>query len=235
MVRTVRLGFAAALISALAACGGGGGGGTPAPVVSTSTFQVKQTYTSTFIQTPSNRNFTFTIARGQAQATGSGTLRLSPLSVTTFEGQTAQSQQEQLTFNGTANGQQFSETSTGTVFYSNNLDPIGAAESDSYSVATLGTIPATARVGDTGVFYVADTFTNSSKTTRTGSVRGTFSMDPDTASTAILRLTFVHTDTTGAEDSRVVRSFRIFDSGVIQLLTIAGNSSDGTNVTLLFQ
>lgn len=76
------------------------------------------------------------------------------------------------------------------------------------------TLPVTGRVGDAGHLYTIARYTQNGLT-RTGSQLVNLSVEADTASIAIFKVTDVTRDTSGKEVSRSTVSFRISTAGTV--------------------
>lgn len=222
----IRIWSAASVLALLAACGGGGGGSS-GPVTSTETFQMRTAYVS-YIQ--DSRSLPFTVAGSVSgtTVTGSGTTTQGSMFSTTFEGQAAQAKTTTATGTLTANGQNLPLASTATTYVDSNYNPLGF-NSTEYEVVTSSTpIPASAKVGDTGTWYSANRYTSSSKASRTGTETATFVLEPDTASTALLKIIQVQKDTSNTVTSTSTTTFRMTPAGGLTRLSetlLQGNTS----------
>lgn len=208
----IRVWFAMSTLALLAACGGGGGGGSSAPVTSTETFQLRTAYVSYLTDTRS-MPFSVTGTVSGVNVSGSGTTTQGSMSATTFEGQSAQVKTTTATGTLIANGQSIPLASSSTTYVDSNYNPLGFNGSE-YEVVTSSTpIPTTARVNDTAVWYSATRYTSSSKITRTGTTTATFVLEPDTASTALLKIIQVERNTSNTVTSTNTITFRMTPAG----------------------
>lgn len=92
--------------------------------------------------------------------------------------------------------------------------PLGFPDSSSHQDVESATLPVTGRVGDAGHLYTIARYTQNGLT-RTGSQLVNLSVEADTASIAIFKVTDVTRDTSGKEVSRSTVSFRISTAGTV--------------------
>lgn len=207
----------------LTACGGGGNSSS-GPVTSTDTFQFRTAYVS-YLQDTRSMPFTITGTSSGNSVTGNGTATQGSMSAATFEGQAAQAKTTTVTGSYTVSGQSKTLASTTTAYVDSNYNPLGFNGS-SYTVVTSSTpIPTTARVGDTGTWYSATRYSSSSKSTRSGTESATYVLEPDTASTALLKIIQVQKDTNNSTTYTTTTTFRLTPSGALTRLTETGESS----------
>lgn len=199
----------------LVACGGGGGGGSAS---STETFQLRTAYVS-YINSTGSWPFTVTGSTSGVNVTGNGTTTAGSISGTTFEGQAAQAKTTTATGTINANGQSVPLATTGTSYVSSNYDPLGFSGSEYEVVSSSIPIPVTARINDTGTWYSSARYTSSSKTTRRGTATATFVLEPDTASTALLKIIRIEKDTTNTVTSTSTITFRMTPAGALTRLS----------------
>lgn len=207
----IRLWAAVSFLTVLAACGGGGGGSS-GPVTSTETFQLRTAYVS-YINGSGSWPFTISGTVSGVNVTGSGTETAGSVSSATFEGQAAQAKTTTATGSFSVNGQNYPLASTSTAYVSSNYDPIGFNGEEYEVVSSSVPIPATARVNDTGTWYSSTRYTTSNKTRREGTSTATFVLEPDTSSTALLKIIRIEKDTGGTVTSTTTSTFRITPAG----------------------
>ncbi len=208
MKNKIKLILATVSVALLAACGGGGGGGTPASVASTQTFDLRAAYVALFT-TPSTDQFTINGTIEGVRVTGSGTATYGSVSSGTFEG--VESLQRSQTISGTlsVNGQSIPLTLTTTDWTDSNYVPRGSTGENYEVVDSTTTIPTTARVNDTGVLFTATTYPDSRKQFRAGTVVASYVVDPETETTAIVKLIRTYRDTNSTITDISTASFRI--------------------------
>lgn len=213
MIKILRYVFGSAVLALLTACGGGGGGGSVS-TSSTSTFPVKAAY-STFLTSTQSLPFTLTGIEDGINFTGSGRVTVGGLSASTFEGRPALS--KTLTATGTinVNGRSVPWSNSGIEYYDSNYNPLGSYY-DSYEVVTsVNQIPVSAKVGDAGTWYTFDIYSSpSSKLFKVGTGTVTYVLEPDTSTTALLKIIESRRNTSSSIDSTAV-TFRITESGGI--------------------
>ncbi len=183
--------------SALVACGGGGGGGdsgggtTTSPgVASTSTFDVATAY-RTRVQAGATENYNFVATNLAAACTGTATFAFAATASTTFEGAAALSSTQTVTSASGTSGCDIG-SGTGTNYYNASIIPIGLSvnpglSSEQYgTLATAGTLPSAAKVGDTGSISTLNIYSSNAKTTKIGSRTVTYVLVADTATTVFV-------------------------------------------------
>ncbi len=219
----------------LAACGGGGGDSPEIPVTapSTDTFQLKTAYINSVIDTRS-LPFRLTGLSSGVNVTGSGTLTQGALTGTTFEGQAAFQKTTAIIgeISATLNGR--TETIplaiTTTSFTDSNYMPLGATVSiGGYSVPDgIVTIPQTVKVNDTGIFLKSKNYSSSTKSTLIGTSTIAYAIQPDTSSTALLKLIQTDQNTLGATVATSTVTHRMTPAG--GLTRLSETYLAGTNV-----
>lgn len=201
----------------LAACGGGGS--SDGPVVSTATFQTR-TALSNSTQDTRSSPFQVTGTISGINVAGSGIVTESPVTSTTFEGKSALRKLTNTTMELTRSGQSIPLSWSSASYFDSNYNPMGYVSDDAYVVMSNNvTIPNTARVNDTGVLYTASIYLDSSKTTLLGTETASYVLAPDTASTALLKITTIEKDTSGNTVSTSTAAYRITPAGDITLIS----------------
>lgn len=219
MYQMIRLFFTLVACSALlSACGGGGGSSSSSdPVASTEVFQLRTAYAN-YVNDSRSLPYTLSGTISGYSVTGTGTLTQGAVFSTTFENRTALGKTVTLTGTLYANNRSIPIASTGSGYVDSNYNTLGFAGSE-YEVVTSSTpIPLTARVNDTGVWYVTTRYSSASKTTRLGTKTTSFVLEPDTASTALLKIIEVERDAGNSITSTSTSSFRITPSGALTWL-----------------
>jgi hypothetical protein len=227
MKNAIKYTLAASAVALLSACGGGGGGGgSSGPAASALTFNV-----GTALQaiTASGQNATFSVTSSNS-CVGSGSFAVSaPTTSTTFEGGAALSAVSMLNINYT-NCTPATISNTTTNYYTSNYAPLGAS-GDSYLVYT-GTfnVPATAKVGDVGIIGNAVRYSNSSKTTQTGTAKLSYIVEADTETTAMITVATKAYSSSNALETTQLTKYRINSSNVMTLASLTIQYANGTNV-----
>lgn len=239
--------FVTLLLSSLllVACGGGGGG-YAGPVASTSTFQLKQAYVNNFTQTASQTwtvSGTANINGASADISGNGVTTQSAVTNTFYDGVAAQ--QKSQTASGTLVATAFGQSSsfpfpatTVTYFVGPSFDPLGSSSAGLFTFAAgSASIPFTARVGDAGSIGTFDTFAFEGQPRGPVLSRTAFSyaLEADTASTAILRISQVGTNSGGAVVITQFETFRITPAGAITRLTGSATVVGQSTATFTYQ
>ncbi len=224
--------IAVGALLALAGCGGGGGGsGTPA--ASTDTYQLRTAYVNYLTDT---RSAPFTVS-GTVQGvnvTGSGSFTQGALTNTTFENQSALQKVSVVTGTLNANGQTGPLSSSSTTYVDSNYNPLGSSGTDYEVVSGSVTIPTTAKVNDTGVWYSSTLYATSAKTIRRGTASVSYVLEPDSASTALLKIIRVEKDTFGTTSSSSTISFRMTPAGSLTRLSESTLIPGGTALTITY-
>jgi len=218
----------------LAACGGGGGGSSApiAPVTSTETFQVKTAYVSYFTDSRS-LPFTMSGTTSGVSVNGSGTVTQSGVTSGTFEGVAALQKVMTITASLVGNGVTIPFGATSTSYVDSNYTPKGISGSE-YSVVTSAVnIPVTAKVNDTGIWSTSNRYTTSAKTTLLGTTEASFVLQPDTASTALLKIIQTDKNTSGTPKMISTVSFRMTPAGALTRLSETGVGGT-TNLTITY-
>jgi hypothetical protein len=231
--KKLRYALAATTFALLAACGGGGGGGGSGPVTSTETFQVRTALTNYITNTATNTG-TISGTYSSSPVTGTMVVTQGNLVEGIFEGQYAWSKASTATANIVVNGANVPSAVTSTMFFDSNYVPLGESGGADYEVVTgTVTIPTTARVGDTRNLYSVNRYSSSSKSLLRGTTQVSYVLEPDTATTAILKIIHVDKNTSNTTTSISTISFQITPSGGItrkqETLT-----ETGTAITVTF-
>ncbi len=219
----------------IAACGGGGGdAGVPAPtpVVSADIFQVKTAYINYFNDTAT---YPFTISGTVSgySVSGSGSLAQSSVTGGTFEGAAALQETSTVNWSLMINGQSSTFTDTQTAYVDSTYVPLGWAGDEYVMVTSAATIPVTAMVNDKGIWHTANRYATSAKTTLLGTEVTSFELAPDTAVTALLKITQVDKDTLGNIEMTATATFRMTPAGA--LTRLSENAVDATtSLTLTY-
>lgn len=173
-----------ALVAALAACGGGGNGDAPSPVASVASaasFPVQALYAKA-LSTASS----ITIAASDSSGTYTVTTSNTPSNDSVFEGVTRNVSLITVTMK---QGSTLLNTASYLSYY--GLNPprtYGSLNTDGeYTVnSATGSMPATAKVGDTWSGYISTMYSNSSKSTVLRNETTNWSLEADTATTAFM-------------------------------------------------
>ncbi len=172
----------------VSACGGGDD--SSGPTVSTAIFNLQAINRNAFT-TASSNNFTVSGFASGFPVSGSGKVTSSAVVASTFEGRPAFQRTITVTGTAAANGIAIPLASSGIQWSDSNYLPVGEQAGGEYVVVTgVPTIPTAARVNDTGSLYMANRYTNSTKSTLLGTVAATYVLEADTENTALL--TVIH-------------------------------------------
>lgn len=229
----------APIVFALTACGGGGESDSPA-VVSVSTFPL-----NTVVEHYIKESATYQVRiQGTASANGqviplSGTGTYSVSNVpSTFEG--AQSIRRNGATTGTigGNGVSVPVADAHSEHYGLDFKPLGRVALGAYCVhANQVQPPIAAKVGDSGTWYTSTCFTSSSKLSKFGTKVVSYVLEPDSDTTAILKIIEKITPLSGLP-ALSTSAFRINTAGgYAPLSEVASLTESGvtTSLTLTFQ
>lgn len=175
-------------------------------------FQLRTAYVN-YISRSGSWPFKVTGVESGVSFTCSGTETAGNVSSTTFEGQAAQAKTTTVTGSFNLNGQDLPLAGSSTAYVGTNYDLLGFSGEEYEVVTSSKPIPATAKVNDTGNWYTADRYSNSSKTFRLGTSTATYVLEPDTASTALLKIIRTERDTRGNLTSTSTITFRMTPAG----------------------
>lgn len=234
----------ACLTTLLAACGGGGGGGGGAAsnaVASTDTFQVRTAWVNYYTDAGTHPLTVSGTSSGHAYSGTGSTITSGPTYGTQFY---SQCQGSLCYFASTSvnatiavAGQTTSISGSGTLYADSNYNPVGSSNSSEYVlVQGSASIPATGKVGDSGVLYTANRYSVSgpSGSQLIGTQTMSYALLADTATTALLRVTIVNKNLSAATDSTETLTFRINPAGALTWLTDnTVNATTTVNITFL--
>ena len=210
--RVALLGLILTSVFGITGCGGGGGGGDSGPVTSTETFQLKTAYINS-LTTASSKPFSISGTSSGISVSGSGTVTESSLTSAVFEGVSCNQQVMTVTGNVSGSGTTVPFGGTQTTYYDSNYNYLGSS-SDDYTVV-IGTmsLPQTAKVNDTGVVFTETIYPSSAKAYSTGTNTFSYTLEPDTATTALLKLILTEKNTSGTVVSTSIKVSRITPAG----------------------
>ena len=149
---------------------------------------------------------------------GTGIFEISPVSSSVaFEGQTAYYSTISTSENFTTCT---SRTNITTQYFSKDFMPLGRVDSSNYSVYIgTATLPKSAIVGDSGTFGTFNRYTDSSKKFYLGSTVISYSIEPDTQSSVILKFIYTEMDANGAITSSEIPKYRLFLNDTMDLIS----------------
>jgi hypothetical protein len=214
---------------ALTACGGGGGGGASGPVSSTNTFDIRAGIARL---TASGFSTTLTVS-----GTCSGTFALTSGPATTntvFEGSAALSRSSVASLT-VSNCTPASNVGTTTSYFDSNYVPLGfAIVGGDYGVWTSPpSLPNNARVGDVAVVGTINKYTNSTKSTPSGTQQNSYVIEADTATTAIANLISKTYNASNVLTSTEQDRYRIAADGSLTLISIDIQYANGSTTHLV--
>lgn len=200
----------------LAACGGGGGGGQQAAV----TIPL-----SNAIANYINQSRSSTVSISGSVTGGGQTLPVSGSATVTestgpgtFEGQAALRKSMSISGSVSILGTSAPLSDSSQAFFDSNYRPLGSTSATSYCVTTAASaLPATARVGDSGSWFSQTCYESSAKLAPTATSTSAYVIEPDTSTTAVLKL-LVTSSATGGPTLTSQSTFRVGGDGSITRL-----------------
>jgi hypothetical protein len=226
MNKAIRHIFTTLAFVVLAGCGGGSGG-TPATVASKETFNLSQAWVN-YLTTTQSLSFSVQGTINGESVSGSGTLSQSGLQASTFENAPAQRKSGAATLKIVVNRQSTDLALTTAMYVNSNYLPLGSQGGDYAVVFNAVNIPPTTKIGDNGIWYTERTYPSSAKPYSTGTRTTAFTMEPDTASTALLKIISTDYSSGGSQTSSTVVTFRMTPAGALTRLKDSTVSSQGT-------
>lgn len=226
MNKAVRHFFTTLAFVLLAGCGGGGGG-SPPTVTSKETFNLSQAWVS-YLTTTQSLPFSVQGTIYGDSVSGNGTLSQSGLQAATFENTPAQRKSGTATLKIVLNRQSTDLAVTTAMYVDSNYLPLGSQGDDYGVVFNAVNIPPSVKVGDNGIWYTERTYPSSAKLYSTGTRTTAFTVEPDTASTALLKVITTDYSSGGSQTSSTVITFRMTPSGTLTRLSDSSTSSEGT-------
>jgi hypothetical protein len=226
MNKAIRHFFATLAFVLLAGCGGGSGG-TPATVASKETFNLSQAWVN-YLTTTQSLPFSVQGTIYGESVSGNGTLSQSGLQAATFENAPAQRKSGTATLRIVVDRQSTDLAVTTAMYVDSNYRPLGSQGEDYAVVFNAVNIPSSARVGDNGIWYTERTYPSSAKLYSTGTKTTAFTVEPDTASTALLKIISTDYSSGGSQTSSTIATFRMTTAGTLTRLNDSTVSSEGT-------
>ncbi len=168
---------------------------------------------------------------------GLSTISISPLYPDTFEGRPAMAQSVNINLQLVGNGTPIATSENSVAYYDTANNWLGAV-GETYEVANSPpVIPEFARPGDGGLLYAATEFTDASKAIVTGTEYGTYSVEGETATSAILVLNTVTVNMLGTVVDSGIARFRLTNNGTATRLseTLTSIAPAPATLTLTFQ
>jgi len=221
MPNKFKLTLASFVMMSLTACGGGGGGGSSIelqPVESTELFQLEDAWVE-FVVESSSYPFTLSGEINDTDVNGTGTATFGQLTTSSFEEQDSLAKSATITYELIVDDQTLPLSSFSTAYYDVNYMPLGRLSESEYMVVESLTEPTNiARVNDTGVLYTGTRYSDSNKNTVLGTTQTSYVLEPDTAQTAILKMTSIDKDNSGAIESTGMVAYRVTPAGSITRL-----------------
>jgi hypothetical protein len=212
----------------LVGCGGGGGSEQSTPIISNATFPLRTAWVN-YLNLRGTRTFTLQINEGGKVSNGSGTASFSPLQSATFIAEPSLASTTSITGQYTLDGKVIPYANTSTMHVDSNYFPLGRIDEQQGVVLNLAarSIPSTARVGDTGTMFTMTRYTDYTRPTQFNpnpfsnslTIRGTstftFTVEPDTATSAILKIITQNRDTRAIDVGTEITKLRMNTDGAV--------------------
>lgn len=238
-MKTIKFLLLFSTIVGLVACGGGGL--ASGPVASTEVFQLRTAYTNSLKASQSSFSVNGTASKnGKVVAlTGSGTVTYSDLTSGFYGGNPALLQTTTVTGSAQGNGITFPVASKSTSYFNSNYEMLGNSTDAGYSERVTNSPslpPLTAKVGDSGALWTFNTYSDSTKSSLIGKTVYSYVIEPDTASTALLKVIFDVYDNASKKLGNGSIVFKITPVGGISRVseTDLVTSADGIDLVLNF-
>jgi len=233
-MKNIKYALTAGFLAWLAACGGGGDGPLT-PEATSPTYDLRAAYVA-MLTTPSTLRFVASGTLDGIGITGLGTTTSGAVTSDTFEGQPALQRSETISGTLNGNGQTFPLNVTSTDWTDSDHVPRGIT-GEAYAVV-LGTpiIAKAERANDSGNLFTANTFQDSSKNLQVGTVVASYMVQPDTPSTAIVKLVRTYRDNQSVITRIATKTFRIGQTNRLAPLSETLESpASQTNLTLNYR
>ncbi|MEI8301675.1 MAG: hypothetical protein WCG13_00165 [Burkholderiales bacterium] len=217
-----RFSLAAALVLTLwlAACGGGGGGsdaGTAPPA--TTSYATWQGWLN-YLQEAGIFRYTIT---GNVQGTAvnsTGSASIGALQAASFESQPAQRKTSLVSGTLTVGGSTVPYGGTTELYVDAAFMPLGSTGAGEYAVVSgKPNIPTTAQVNESGTLFTLTRYDSSARTTLLGTTTVAWAVLPDSADTALFRITSTAANADGSPPSVTVETYRMSTAGALTRLT----------------
>lgn len=207
-----------AALSASLIFSGCGGGGEATQLIATETYQTRAAWVN-MLNESGTRSFSISGTSNGLPITGSGTATFGVLSAATFDGKAALGKITVLTGTVTVNGQSAPYGGTSTGYVDSNYQPLGTQADEYWVVTGTPTIPQTARINDAGTMYTANRYATSTKATLLGTTTVNYAVQPDSASTALLRILVTQKTTGGTTTMTGIGTYRMTPAGGLTRLS----------------
>lgn len=216
------------MLGFLAACGGGGSGDSAVLATPGSTTFPLSTAVANFVNETRSYRLSMNgtgISSGQTVSfTGSGTVSESMVPAT-FEGAAALKKSVTNTGALIILGTSIPVATTVATYFDANYGPMGSSAQNVYCTTSAKTqLPTTVRIGDNGNWYTLTCYTNSCKTVVDSTAFVSYSIEPETVTTALLKLV---TTINGSPTSQTIRMntsggvTRVSESGFLNINGVA--------------
>lgn len=242
---TFQFGMTSLLMVGLSGCGGGGGGGggSSGPVASTLSFPLQSAYKALVA---SGRSKSLTVSITAVSGTtvsgpcsGTGSVVVAPATTpATFEGKPALSAVTTLTLTMSASPgcNAVTTATTSTAYYDSNYAALGSnVVGGDYGVfLTPLSVPASVKVGDTGIVGTETLYTNSTKATGKGTSTLSYLIEPDTSTTAIADLIATTSDAAGKLAATEQDRYQLTAVGALTPISADALLANGSTVKIQY-
>ncbi len=229
------------LLLTISACGGGGGGNDDSiqPVASSQTFPLSlilQNWVKENASFPVSISGTATDGIDSIPISGTGSFSVSNVE-STFEGQKSIKRASTTTGSLNANGINVPVADTSFDYFDLNYQPIGHTAVNAYCIyANQSIIPISSKVGDTNSWFTGTCYSSDTKSIRISTTSVSYVLEPDTSSTALLKIIQKITDSSGNVGT-TLNVYRVYTSGLFSRISESGSLSTGglfVNLTVSF-
>ncbi len=221
----------------LGACGGGGGDSNTGSATPQPLSVPLQTAVGNLVNNGITVNFNVTGSVGSTPVTGSGTLSDSKASAAVLNGASVLKTTETLSGTLTA-ATSASFNSTRTIFRDPaTFNEVFEDDGDFVVAFPSFTAPTTVQAGDGGKLVTGTAFSDSTETTKIGTVTRSFNVAADTATTLLVTFTDSEFDNSNVKQSDNLTTFRIDTAGNIRFVSakVTNFNVNGQPGNLTFQ
>jgi|GEM_PF-956867 hypothetical protein len=222
---TLRIAVTLVTAFLIASCGGGGGGDSTASPVPATPVTVPL-LTAIANSTNNSSSKTFTVSGYYSSTgntlTGSGTRNVSAAISAVLSGVSYLKQTTVTTGTATALNATVLNLNTSGITYANpsTYATVIVDNTNPYSVINPYTYPATVTTGDAGQFATGVTYSNSSKTTVTGSITQSYQVLANTTTSVLIKVITNVYNISNALTLQSISTFSITTSGAISLISL---------------
>lgn len=198
---------------------------------SSETFQMRAAWEN-YVKQSGSYPFKISGASSGVALSGSGTSFNGALTPDAFEGSRALRKVAAIKGEMAVGGKAVPYDISDTYYFDMGFNLLGNKSNEEYAVVSKFMLPQTARVNDTGVLYTKNAYKDSSRSALLGTVTGTFVLEPDTTTTALLKIVDEKRDISGKTTAKLTEIVRVTPDGAVAPVSQSAANPDGTiNIT----